>query len=142
MYSIQDITATSLGKMKFYDYFEDGSKFKTEKYLAINDLMSGGMASLANDPVKAMAIITEAIKDVSDLRADIGAFQANMLETNANSLKVAMENIEKTESYIRDTDMATESTEFTKNQVLVQAGTSMLAQANQLTQSALSLIGG
>ncbi|MBP5232246.1 MAG: flagellin, partial [Planctomycetes bacterium] len=68
-------------------------------------------------------------------------FQSNMLETNANSLKVAMENIEKTESYIRDTDMATESTEFTKNQVLVQAGTSMLAQANQLTASALSLIG-
>ncbi len=142
VYSIQDITATELGKMKFYDYFEDGSKFKTEKYLAINDMMSGGAASLANDPVKAMAIITEAIKDVSDLRATIGAFQANMLETNANSLKVAMENIDKTESYIRDTDMATESTEFTKNQVLVQAGTSMLAQANQLTQSAMSLIGG
>ncbi|MDR0867478.1 MAG: flagellin, partial [Planctomycetota bacterium] len=43
-------------------------------------------------------------------------------------------------SYIRDTDMATESTKFTKNQLMVQAGTSMLAQANQLPQSALSLI--
>ncbi|GHT00570.1 hypothetical protein FACS1894108_12930 [Planctomycetales bacterium] len=64
-----------------------------------------------------------------------------MLETNANSLNVAFQKITETESYIRDTDMATESTKFTKNQLMVQAGTSMLAQANQLPQSALSLIG-
>ncbi|GHT00078.1 hypothetical protein FACS1894108_11350 [Planctomycetales bacterium] len=63
-----------------------------------------------------------------------------MLETNANSLNVAFQKITETESYIRDTDMATESTKFTKNQLMVQAGTSMLAQANQLPQSALSLI--
>ena len=139
VYSVKDMTATSLGKTKFNDYF--GNSFKTDKYLSVNDLMSGGLASLATDAVKAMEVINTAIQDVSDARADIGAFQANMLETNANSLNVAMENISKTESYIRDTDVAKESTKFTANQVLVQAGTSMLAQANGLTQSALSLIG-
>jgi flagellin len=85
-------------------------------------------------------LVNQAISDVSKQRANIGAFQANVLDTNAKSLQVAFENITKTESYIRDTDMATESTAFTKNQVMVQAGTSMLAQANQLTQSALSLL--
>ena len=139
VYSVKDMTATSLGKTMFHDYF--GNSFKTDKYLSVNDLMSGGQASLGNDAVKAMEIISNAISDVSTTRANIGAFQANMLETNANSLNVAMENISKTESYIRDTDVAKESTKYTANQVLVQAGTSMLAQANQLTASALSLIG-
>ena len=103
-------------------------------------MLSGGWASLGQDPVKALEIIDQAIEDVSGLRANIGAFQANMLETNANSLNVAIENITKTESYIRDADMASESTDFSKNQIMVQAGTSMLAQANQLSQNALSLI--
>ena len=104
-------------------------------------MLSGGLASLGTDPVKSLEIIDQAITDVSELRANIGAFQANMLETNASSLNVAIENITKTESYIRDADMAKESTEFTKNQIMVQAGTSMLSQANGLQQNALSLIG-
>ncbi len=133
------MTATELGKTKFTDSFE--TSLESEKYLSINDMLSGGWASLAADPVKSLEIIDRAIEDVSSLRANIGAFQANMLETNANSLTVAIENITKTESYIRDADMAKESTNFSKNQILVQAGTSMLAQANQLSQGALSLIG-
>ena len=137
--SIKDMTATNLGKVKFTGSFE--TDLESEKYLSINDMLSGGWASLAADPVKSLEIIDQAIEDVSELRANIGAFQANMLETNANSLTVAIENITKTESYIRDADMAKESTEFSKNQILVQAGTSMLAQANQLSQGALSLIG-
>ncbi len=136
--SIKDMTATQLGKVKFTGSFE--TDLESEKYLSINDMLSGGWASLAADPVKSLEIIDQAIEDVSELRANIGAFQANMLETNANSLTVAIENITKTESYIRDADMAKESTEFSKNQILVQAGTSMLAQANQLSQGALSLI--
>ena len=136
--SIKDMTATQLGKVKFTGSFE--TALESEKYLSINDMLSGGWASLAADPVKSLEIIDQAIEDVSELRANIGAFQANMLETNANSLTVAIENITKTESYIRDADMAKESTEFSKNQILVQAGTSMLAQANQLSQGALSLI--
>ncbi len=137
--SIKDMTATQLGKTKFTGSFE--TDLESEKYLSINDMLSGGWASLAEDPVKSLEIIDQAIEDVSELRANIGAFQANMLETNANSLSVAVENITKTESYIRDADMAKESTEFSKNQILVQAGTSMLAQANQLSQGALSLLG-
>ncbi len=133
------MTATELGKTKFTDSFE--TSLESEKYLSINDMLSGGWASLAADPVKSLEVIDQAIEDVSSLRANIGAFQANMLETNANSLTVAIENITKTESYIRDADMAKESTNFSKNQILVQAGTSMLAQANQLSQGALSLIG-
>ena len=139
IFSIKNMTATELGKVDFHDSF--GTDLKSDKTLSINDMLSGGWASLASDPVKALEVIDQAIEDVSELRANIGAFQANMLETNANSLSVAVENITKTESYIRDADMAKESTEFSKNQVMVQAGTSMLAQANQLSQNVLSLLG-
>ena len=136
--SIKNMTATELGKVSFTGKFE--TDLESEKTLSINDMLSGGWASLSQDPVKALEIIDQAIEDVSELRANIGAFQSNMLETNANSLNVAIENITKTESYIRDADMASESTDFSKNQVMVQAGTSMLAQANQLSQNALSLL--
>ncbi len=137
--SLKNMTATELGKVSFTDSFD--TPLESEKTLSINDMLSGGWASLGEDPIKALEIIDQAIEDVSELRANIGAFQANMLESNASSLSVAIENITKTESYIRDADMASESTEFSKNQIMVQAGTSMLAQANQLSQNALSLIG-
>ncbi len=140
IFSIKDITATSMGRVKFYDNFNQDSNVKSDKYLSVNDLLAGGWASLSNDPIKAMTIIDQAISDVSDLRADLGAFQANMLQTNANSLNVAIEKITKTESYIRDADMAAESTDFSKNQIMVQAGTSMLSQANSLSQNVLSLL--
>ncbi len=140
VFSLQDMTAVQLGKVLFTDAFTEGSAVMSERYLTVTDMLAGGLASLAEDPIKAMAIVDQAISDVSDLRADIGAFQANMLETNANSLSVAVENITKTESYIRDADMAYESTQFAKNQVMVQAGTSMLAQANTLSQNVLSLL--
>ena len=64
-----------------------------------------------------------------------------MLQTNLNSLNFAVENITKTESAIRDANMATETTEFTKNQILLQAGTAMLAQANTASQNILQLLG-
>ena len=95
---------------------------------------------MENDPVKAMAIVKNAIRDVTGWRADLGAWQSNLLETNASSLQVAMENIAKTESYIRDTDMAAESISYAENQVLAQAATSMLAQANSLPETILTLI--
>ena len=63
-----------------------------------------------------------------------------MLQTNINSLSVSMENVTATESYIRDTNMATETSEYTKNQILVQAGVSVLAQANVASQSVLALL--
>ncbi len=127
---VSSATAFDLGKVKVGD-----------KLLRLNDLLAGGAAALGTDPISAMKIIDQAIKDVSDLRARIGAWQSNLLETNTNSLNVAIENITKTESYIRDADMANESTDFSKNQIMVQAGTSMLAQANSLQQGVLSLLG-
>jgi flagellin len=63
-----------------------------------------------------------------------------MLQTNENNLRVAVENITKTESDIRDTDMAAEMTEFTKNQVLSNAGLAMASQANSLSQNVLQLL--
>ncbi|MDR1534654.1 MAG: flagellin, partial [Planctomycetota bacterium] len=100
----------------------------------------GQLASLAVDPALAMTIIEKAISDVSEQRATIGAVQANMLQTNENNLRVAIENITKTESNIRDTDMASEMTEFVKNQVLANAGLSMVTQANNQAQQVMALL--
>ncbi|MDR3212015.1 MAG: flagellin, partial [Planctomycetota bacterium] len=110
------------------------------KMVSVQDLMGGQVASLSVDPALAMQIIEQAITDVSYARANIGAMQANMLQTNENNLRVAVENITKTESDIRDTDMAAEMTEFTKNQVLSNAGLTMSAQANTLAQNVLQLL--
>ncbi len=129
---LKSMTATDIGKVWGKD---------NEFMYCLNDLMSGGIASLSGDPLAAMEIIDQAIDDVSAMRADIGAWQYNLLDTNSNNLNVAIENITKTESYIRDADMARESTDFSRNQIMVQSGTSMLAQANQLSQNVLSLIG-
>ena len=87
-----------------------------------------------------MSIIEKSISDVAETRAMIGAMQSNLLQTNSNNLSVTMENIQRTESGIRDADMADEMTEFTKFQVLQSAATSMLAQANQAAANVLELL--
>lgn len=89
----------------------------------------------------AITVIDEAIVTVSGVRAGLGAMQ-NRLDHTINNLGTAAENLAKAESQIRDVDMADEMSEFTKNNILVQAATSMLAQANQMPQSILSLIQG
>ena len=94
----------------------------------------------ANGASQAIIDIDNAIKNVSSQRADLGAIQ-NRFEHTINNLNVAIENTTASESRIRDTDMASEMTKFTRSQVLTQAGTSMLAQANQSTQSILKLLG-
>lgn len=89
----------------------------------------------------AIKVLDQAIADVSNIRSNLGATQKNVLETSINSLTVAKENISASESSIRDTDTAAEMVNFTKLQILNQAGISMLAQANQSSQSLLKLIG-
>jgi flagellin len=84
--------------------------------------------------------IDAAIKTVSNTRADLGAIQ-NRFEHTINNLNVAVENLTASESRIRDTDMAQEMTNFTRTQILTQAGTAMLAQANQVPQGVLRLLG-
>ena len=89
----------------------------------------------------ALAVIDAAIDDVTNLRGTLGAFQANTLESTANNLRATLENTVNAESVIRDTDFAEEIANFTKGQVLVQAGTSVLGNANQIPQQVLSLLG-
>ena len=72
-------------------------------------------------------------------RADLGAYQ-NRLEHAYNGLTIGAENLQASESRIRDTDMASEMVKLTTSQILSQAGTSMLAQANQSSQNVLSLL--
>ncbi|MCR5650809.1 MAG: flagellin [Lachnospiraceae bacterium] len=88
----------------------------------------------------AITAITTAIAKVSKQRSDLGAIQ-NRLEHTIANLDNIVENTTAAESQIRDTDMAKTMVEYTKNNILSQAGTSMLAQANQSTQNVLSLLG-
>jgi len=87
-----------------------------------------------------MSRVTTAIKSVSAARSSLGAKQ-NRLDYTINNLKNYSENLTSAESQIRDTDMATEMTNYSKNNILQQAAQSMLAQANQSTQGVLSLLG-
>lgn len=91
--------------------------------------------------VSAISTVDLAIKSVSALRSTLGAFQ-NRLEFTINTLAVQEENAAYSESVIRDADIATETMQFTRNQILVSAGTSVLAQANVIPQTALQLLGG
>ncbi len=101
--------------------------------------VSGLNVSSITDANKAIDTINEAINIVSSYRAQLGAAQ-NRLEHTVNNLDVTSENITAAESRIRDTDMADEMTAFTKNNILLQASQSMLAQANAVPQSVLSLL--
>ena len=87
----------------------------------------------------ALASLDTAIGTVSTERAGLGAVQ-NRLEHKINNLNVAVENLSASESRIRDTDMAQEMVSFTRSQILSQAGTAMLAQANQASQGVLRLL--
>ncbi|WP_196445653.1 flagellin [Planomonospora sp. ID67723] len=99
--------------------------------------------TIAQNVTNAQAAIESldtAIQTVSDTRAGLGAIQ-NRFEHTINNLNVSIENLSASESRVRDTDMAQEMVSFTRNQILTQAGTSMLAQANQAPQSVLKLLG-
>jgi len=102
---------------------------------------SGGENSLVGgNTIQAQKIITEAIRQTSTIRGRLGALQKNVLETNINSLNVALENVTASESAIRDADFAAETASLTRAQILVQANTSVLAQANANPQNVLSLL--
>ena len=95
--------------------------------------------ALATGTLSTVGGLDDAIKNVSKARADFGAVQ-NRLEHRLNNLATYQENLTASESRIRDVDMASEMTKFTKLNILQQAGTSMLAQANQAPQGVLSLL--
>jgi len=99
----------------------------------VGDLKTAAAATTA------ITAVDTAIQSVSTTRANLGASQ-NRLEHKINNLNVAVENLSASESRIRDTDMALEMVSFTRSQILSQAGTAMLAQANQAPQNVLQLL--
>jgi flagellin len=104
---------------------------------ALADFSAG--AAVAAVDITDSNTVQAAIKEVSTQRAELGAVQ-NRFEHTINNVNVAIENLSASESRIRDTDMASEMMNFTRSQILSQAGTAMLAQANQAPQSVLSLL--
>ena len=118
----KDMTASALGQ---------------ETNAALKTISVDGATTKAGN--SAISVINNVINEVSTYRATLGAMQ-NRLEHTINNLKVTSENITAAESRIRDTDMADEITAFTKNNILLQASQSMLAQANSVPQNILSLL--
>ena len=109
--------------------------------LGIREIGTEAKITLATpeDANRAIGVIDEALKKINKQRADLGAYQ-NRMEYTVKGLNIAAENLQASESRIRDTDMASQMVEFTKNSVLQQAGTAMLAQANSQSQNVLSLL--
>ena len=108
----------------------------------LSQIQSGGGKSLQDEEFHdASLIVNEAVRQISVLRGRLGAFERNTLLTNINSLSITMENLISSESAIRDTDFAEETSRLTRSQILVSAGTSVLALANTANQSVLSLLG-
>jgi flagellin len=117
----------------------------TKEYLGktaggTGNAISGIDLSTASGALAALDTVDYAISDLSKIRGDIGAAQ-NRLGYAAANLATTIENVSAAESVIRDVDMAAEMTTFTKNQILLQAGTAMLAQANMAPQQVLALFG-
>ena len=121
---------------------------RTQVYIGTMSSMALGLRNVGDESImtlaspdeanRAIGTLDEALKKLNKQRADLGAYQ-NRLEMTVKGLDIGAENLQASESRIRDTDMASEMVEFTKDQVLSQAGTAMLAQANQSSQNVLSL---
>ena len=122
---------------------------RTQVYIGTMSAMALGLRNIGDESImtletpdeanRAIGTLDEALKKINKQRADLGAYQ-NRLEKTVTGLDIGAENLQASESRIRDTDMAAEMVEFTKDQVLSQAGTAMLAQANQSSQNVLSLL--
>ena len=97
---------------------------------------------MSGNAEQASQIIDAAIQQVAELQGRLGAFEKNTLETNSDSLQVTLENVTASESTIEDADFAAETSNLTRAQVLVQAGTSVLATANNTPQNVLTLLQG
>jgi flagellin len=123
--------------------FQVGANTSEKISIAISAVSANALGTdtidLTSDPDTAITALDKALNGVSDQRASLGAYQ-NRFEHVINSLNVSVENLSASESRIRDTDMAQEMVQYTRNQILTQAGTSMLSQANQASQNVLSLL--
>ena len=135
------IDATGIGSMRLQIGANEGQILAVEipalslRNMGIEDLD----VSTADGALNAINGIDKAIKFVSGVRGKLGAYQ-NRLESTVNSLDITSENMTAAYSRIMDVDMAEEMTNYTTNQVLTQAGTSMLAQANERPSQVLQLL--
>ena len=114
----------------------------TASALGLKGAQGGDEQITINSPEEAnmtLGAVDAALTQVNKQRADLGAYQ-NRFELAAKGVNIAAENTQAAESRIRDTDMASEMVEFTKNSILTQAGTAMLAQANNQSQTVLALL--
>ena len=145
-------TTTQFNGMELLDgsftdkVFHIGANADQTLTVQIGDMQAGTLGINAIDistqagAESAIPLLDTALDTVSSQRSDLGAVQ-NRLEHTINNLQVAAENLTAAESRIRDVDVALETTNFVKNQILVQAATAMLAQANVKPQSVLQLLG-
>jgi flagellin len=144
--TIKELTAgTATITVNAIPTFQTGSLAGDELALTIGDMSTKGLAiadadiSTREGATAAITSVNNAINLVSTERAKLGAYQ-NRLEHKINSLNISAENLQAAESRIRDVDMAKEMMIFTKNNILTQAATAMLAQANQTPQTVLQLL--
>jgi len=149
--SINDIaTRTQFNGTKLLDgsastlTFQVGANGGETQDVTLQDMTAGtlgvdGVDVTANTTTADLDTIDAALKDVTTFRGQLGAAQ-NTFEHTINNLNVTVENLSASESRIRDTDMASEMVDFTRSQILSQAGTAMLAQANQSSQGVLRLL--
>jgi flagellin len=118
-----------------------GRNISTTGTKALSALKTGGTDVLSSDSLTdAASVVEQAINQVATLRGQLGALQKNVLESNIKSLQSTLEQVTAAESNIRDADFAEETAALTRSQILVQAGTSVLAIANQSPQNVLSLL--
>ena len=123
------------------DFTSDGTLGFSSADLGVDGVAVNGAATFAQaDLDTALTAIDDAIAAIDTKRADFGAVQ-NRLESTISNLQNISENVSASRSRIMDTDYAAETANLTKNQIMQQAGTAMLSQANQLPQAVLSLLG-
>ncbi|HOT58874.1 MAG TPA: flagellin [Spirochaetia bacterium] len=113
----------------------------TSKALGVRNVGSEEIMSLSTpeNANRSIGVLDASLKKINKQRADLGAYQ-NRLEHAIKGIDIGAENLQAAESRIRDADMASEMVEYTKNRILVQASSAMLAQANQKTQTVLQLL--
>jgi len=139
-------TTTNFNGIKLLDGSASTVSFQVgandnDQITVTTESLGGKVGSIDVSQTSAISAIDAAIQNVSTLRSTFGAVQ-NRLEHTLNNISTYQENLTASESRIRDVDMASEMVEFSKDQILQQAGTSMLAQANQAPQGVLSLLRG
>lgn len=138
---LQSVKAADLGKGAYYTN-ADGVKTRVTEFASVVELKTKLVLKegTADQIAQAVGVIDKALEEVSSIRGTLGAVQADNLQVQLDSLRISYENLQSAESTIRDTDMTLEMAQFTKYQIMMQAGTAMLAQANQIPNNILQLL--